>query len=136
MKICLNYPLVCRNLVFQIVGSSHQWSLYLVIREKVVQLKTTTLLVFLWLVKSLKYVNNRLTDHREKCGRSDFHYGFRFSLSTANILRVVSDRIDRAFNRSGAIRAVGLGIFKAFDRVWHAGLHHTLQSFYFVSNRL
>ena len=35
----------------------------------------------------------------------------------------MSDRIATAFNRSGATRAVALDISKAFDRVWHAGLH-------------
>ena len=34
----------------------------------------------------------------------------------------MSDRIARAFNRSGATRAVALDISKAFDSVWHAGL--------------
>ena len=38
------------------------------------------------------------------------------------------DRIARAFNRSGATRAVALDISKAFDRVWHAGLLHKLKS--------
>ena len=39
----------------------------------------------------------------EKCGLfSDFQYGFRSSRSTADLLTVVSDRIARAFNRSGA----------------------------------
>ena len=38
-------------------------------------------------------------------------------LSTADILTVVSDRIARAFNRSGGTRAVALDISKAFDRV-------------------
>ena len=37
--------------------------------------------------------------------------------STADLLTVVSDRIARAFNRSGATRAVALDISKAFDRV-------------------
>ena len=37
-------------------------------------------------------------------------------------LTVVSDKIARVFNRSGAIRAVALDISKAFDRVSHAGL--------------
>ena len=37
---------------------------------------------------------------------SDFQYGFRSSRSTADLLTVVSDRIPRAFNRSGATRAV------------------------------
>ena len=41
----------------------------------------------------------------------------------------MSDRITRAFNRSGAIQAVALDISKAFDRVWHAGLLHKLKSY-------
>ena len=62
-----------------------------------------------------KLVNNRIVDHLEKCGLfSDFQYGFRSSRSTADLLTVVSDRITRAFNRSGA---VALDIPKAFDRV-------------------
>ena len=63
--------------------------------------KTTALLVFfLWLVK---LVNNRIVDHLEKRGLfSNFQYGFRSSRSTADLLTVVSDRIARAFNRSGA----------------------------------
>ena len=49
-----------------------------------------------------KFVNNRIVDHLEKCGVfSDFQYGFRSSRSTADLLTVVSDRIGRAFNRSG-----------------------------------
>ena len=39
-----------------------------------------------------------------------------------DLLTVVSDRIARAFNRSGANRAAALGIYKDFGRVWHAGL--------------
>ena len=62
-----------------------------------------------------KLVNNRIVDHLEKCGLfSDFQYGFRSCRSTADLLTVVSDRITRAFNRSGA---VALDIPKAFDRV-------------------
>ena len=77
-----------------------------------------------------KLVNNRSVDHLEKCGlSSDFQYGFRSSQSTADLLTVVSDRIARAFNRSGATRAVALDISKAFDRVWHAGLLHKLKSY-------
>ena len=41
----------------------------------------------------------------------------------------MSDRIARAFNKSGATRAVALNISKAFDRVWYAGLLHTLTSY-------
>ena len=41
----------------------------------------------------------------------------------------MSDRIARAFNRSGAIRAVAFDISKTFDRVWHAGLLQKLKSY-------
>ena len=77
-----------------------------------------------------KLVNNRIVDHLEKCGLcSDFQYGFRSCQSTADLLTVVPDRIARAFNRSGATRAVALDISKAFDRVWRAGLLHKLKSY-------
>ena len=77
-----------------------------------------------------KIVNNRISDHLEKRGLfSDFQYGFRFPRSTVDLLTVVSDRIARTFNRSGATRAVALDISKAFDRVWHAGLLHKLKSY-------
>ena len=77
-----------------------------------------------------KLVNNRIVDHLEKCGLfSDFQHGFRSSRSTADLLPVVSHRIARAFNRSGATPAVALAIFKPFDRVWHAGLLHKLKSY-------
>ena len=77
-----------------------------------------------------KLVNNRIVDHLEKCGLfSDFQYDFRSSRSTADLLTVVSDKIARAFNRSGATRAVALDIFKAFDRVWNTGLPHKLTSY-------
>ena len=77
-----------------------------------------------------KLVNNRIVGHLEKCGLlSDFQYGFRSCQSTADLLTVVSDRIARAFNRSGATRAVAFDISKAFDRVWHAGLLHKLKSY-------
>ena len=48
------------------------------------------------------------------------------SLSTADFMTIVSDRIARAFIRSGATRAVELDVSKDFDRVWHAGLFHKL----------
>ena len=44
-------------------------------------------------------------------------------------MTVVSDRITKDFNRSGATPAVGLDISKAFDRVWYAGLLHKLKSY-------
>ena len=58
-----------------------------------------------------------------KCGLfSDFHYGFRSSRSTADLLTVVFDKVAIAFNRSVAIRSVAFDISKTFDRVWHAAL--------------
>ena len=51
-----------------------------------------------------KLVYSRLVDHLEKQGSfSDFQYGFRSSQSTADLLMVVSDRIARSFNISGAM---------------------------------
>ena len=63
-----------------------------------------------------KLVNNRIVVHLEKCGLfSDFEYGFRSSRSIADLVTVVSNRIARACNRSGAAQAVPLDISKAFD---------------------
>ena len=77
-----------------------------------------------------KLVNNRIVDQLEKCCLfSDLQYDFRSSRSIADLLTVVSDRIARAFSRSGATRAVALDICKAFDRVWHACLLHKLKSY-------
>ena len=77
-----------------------------------------------------KLVNNRIFDHLEKCGLfSDFQYGFRSSRSTADLLTVMSDRIARVFNRSGATRAVALDISQVFARVCDAGLLHKLNSY-------
>ena len=77
-----------------------------------------------------KIVNPRLVDKLEKCGLiSDFQYGFRSSWSTAYLLTVVSDPLARVFNASGNTRVLALDIYKAFDRVWHAGLLHKLKSF-------
>ena len=85
---------------------------------KCLQLKTIALLVFfLWLVKSLKNLNNRILYHLENCGLfSDLQYGFRSSRSTADLLTVVSNRIARAFKKSGT-QSVALEISMAFDRV-------------------
>ena len=76
-----------------------------------------------------KLVINKIVDHLEKLAFSDFQYGFRCSQSTADLLTVVSDRIVRAFNRSGATQAIALDISKAFDRVWHAGLLYKLKCY-------
>ena len=45
---------------------------------------------------------NKIVDHLEESGLfSDFQHGFGSSRSTANLLTFLSDRIARAFNRSG-----------------------------------
>ena len=76
-----------------------------------------------------KIVNNGIVNDPGKCDLfSDFQNGFRSSRSTADLLTVVSDRIARAFKRSGATRTMALDISKAFDRVWHGGLLHKLRS--------
>ena len=76
-----------------------------------------------------KLENNRIVDHLEKYDLfSDFQYGFMSSCSTADLLTVVSDRITKAFNWSGATQAVALDISEAFNRDWHAGLLHKLRS--------
>ena len=50
-----------------------------------------------------KILNNRILDRLEKFGLfCDFQYSFRCSRSIADNLTVVSDRIARPFNRSGA----------------------------------
>ena len=93
-----------------------------------------------------KLVNNRIVDHLEKCGLfSDFQYGFRSSRSTADLLTVVSDRIARAFNRSGATRAVactyprlltGFGMLAFFTNLSLMEFQVTyLTYFFFFSNR-
>ena len=65
-----------------------------------------------------KLVNDRIVDHLEKFDLfSDFQYGFRSSQSAADLLTVVSDRIAKAYNRSGTTRAVALDMSKAFERV-------------------
>ena len=76
-----------------------------------------------------KPVNFRIVHHLEKCSLfSDFQDGFRSSQSTSDLLTVVSDRIARSFNKSGATHAVAPDISKALDRVWHADLLHKLNS--------
>ena len=37
-------------------------------------------------------------------------------------MTVVSDRVARAFNRSGATQVVMLAIFNTFNKVWHDAL--------------
>ena len=59
--------------------------------------------LLLWFVVFEKLVNNSIVNHLEKCGLfSDFQYSFRLSQSTVDLLTVISDRIAKAFNWSGA----------------------------------
>ena len=77
-----------------------------------------------------KLVNDRTTDHLEKCGLfSDFQYGFRYSQSTADLLTVVSDRTARAFNRSGTTWAGAHDMSTSFSIFWHASLLQKLKSY-------
>ena len=118
-----------RSLVFQISGSFHWWSLYLRMLEKGLRLKTTTLLSLLSKVFE-KLANNRIFGHLENFGLfCNFQYGFRSSRSTTDLLTVVSDRIARAFNRSGNTQDLALDISKDFDSGWRTGLLHKLKSY-------
>ena len=47
---------------------------------------------------------------------SDFKNGFRSFRLTSDLLKVVSDRIARAFNRSGVTPTVALDISKDSDK--------------------
>ena len=77
-----------------------------------------------------KLLNNKIVCHLEKRGLFFFFlYGFRSSRSTADLLTVTTDKIARAFNRSGPTQAVALDISKAFDRVWHTGLLNKLKTY-------
>ena len=84
---------MCLSLVFQIVGKSHRWSLYLRMLGKGLRLKTTATSLLSVVSKVFEnFLNNRIVDQLEKCGLfSDFKYGFMSSRSTADLLTVVSD---------------------------------------------
>ena len=65
-----------------------------------------------------KLVNKRIVDQLKKCGLfPDFHYGFRSSQSTADLLTIVPDRIAQTLYRSGVTQAIALDISKAFHMV-------------------
>ena len=83
-----------------------------------------------------KHVNSSLVDNLQKHDLIliSRRY-FSFSLSAADLLTVVPDRIASTFNRPRATRAVALDISKAFDRVWHAGFLYKLKS-YGISGRV
>ena len=77
-----------------------------------------------------KFANDRPVDHLEKCGIfSGCQGGFMYSLSTADLLIIESDRIEGAFNRSWATQTVALDISKTFNRVSDVGLLYKLNSY-------
>ena len=108
---------VRRNLVSENVGRFCGVSVFSNVRGRSmakIYLPVNLLSVFSKVFEKL--VNNRFVDHLEKSGLfSDFQYSFRSSGSTADLLTVVSDRIARAFFKSGATRAVALDKSKAFS---------------------
>ena len=78
---------VWKSLVFQIVGSSHQWGLIPVLKNvgERSTAKNYCPVSLLSVVNKVfeKLVNNKILDHLEKCGLfSDFWYGFRSFRST------------------------------------------------------
>ena len=115
-----SYICVWRNLVFQTVGRSHLWLLYLPVLVRGLMQKNYHLVSHLSVVSKVfeKLVNNRLVDHLQKCDLflisniwlQVFSINWRASDS-------LSDRIPRAFNRSGPTEAVALDISQIFDRV-------------------
>ena len=82
------------------------------------------------------FLNNRIVDHSERYGLfPDFQYLFSSFQSTADLLTIVSGRIAKTFNSSGATRDVALDISKPFDRIWHTVLLHKLKS-YWISGQI
>ena len=60
---------------------------------------------------------------------SDAQYGFRYGRSTGDLLAYVTEHVSKVLDRQGETRSVALDISKAFDKVWHRGLLHKLQSY-------
>lgn len=76
-----------------------------------------------------KLINKKLVNYLKNGSHfCNFRYGFRFSYSTADLLRIVPDRITSVFNRSGVTRAIAFDFSKAFDSVWFAALMHQCKS--------
>ena len=103
--------------------------LYLRIVGTGLRVKTTPLLFFfLSVAKSSKIllISVLLITSSDVTFFLNSSYGLTFSYLTADLL--VSDKITRAFKRAGTIQIVDLDIFKAFYRVWHAGLFHKIKS--------
>ena len=91
--------------------------MYLKCGERFTAKSTTLSVFFLWLLNSLKLVNNRHVDNIKKRGFFSFFMSFPFR-STVDLLAVLPDRIARDLNWSGATLLVTPDIFNVFDRVW------------------
>jgi hypothetical protein len=75
-------------------------------------------------------INQQLLKHLEdQMLLTDCQYGFRKSRSTGDLLALITDHFNRALDLRGEARMVALDISKAFDKVWHKGLLHKLQSY-------
>ena len=88
------------NLVFQIFGRSHRWCLHLRTLGERSMVKNYSPVSLLFVTSKIFeiLVNNRLSDHFEKCGPfPDFQYGSKPCQLTADLLVVVSNRIARVF---------------------------------------
>lgn len=59
----------------------------------------------------------------------DFQYGFQRQHSTTQQLLRQTEHINKHYATSTPTAAVLLDVEKAFDRVWHAGLIHKIQTF-------
>ena len=76
-----------------------------------------------------KLINKKLVNYLKNGSHfCNFRYGFRFSYSTTDLLRIVPDRITRVFNRFGVTRAIAFDFSKDFDSVWFAALMHQCKS--------
>ena len=77
---------VGKSLVFQIVGSSHQWGLIPVLKnvgERYTAKSYCSVSLLSVVNKVFEKLANKILDHLEKCGLfSDFWYGFRSFRST------------------------------------------------------
>lgn len=58
---------------------------------------------------------------------SDKKYGFRFSMSTADLLTIIAERIHKPLDKNGDVVFVALDISKAFDRFWHTCTIHRVE---------
>ena len=76
------------------------------------------------------FINDSLTKHVDITDFfSDLQHGFRAFQSTVDIRTVLSGCIYSSLDAGGETRAIALDIWKAFDKVYHAGLLHKLKAY-------